>query len=412
MAKQSNKETFAEWVRQTYESEGRKVIYDSYNETKDDGLHNYSITNFDRAVRRIIRSMDGYKEPENSYDVQTLDQALEYHNVDLSEVEVRKFKVNSWGSENNPNKQVSVELIPRKDEVSPEERAKIFLDVIKESKELPKRKIKKHKKVEGLHGVISVADVHFGLENWGKIIGGKDFTVEDAKEQYLDAVQYLLDKLILNGAVEFSFPQVGDLLNVDNVQRSTTRGTPQYENCDPRKAYRIAQSAVIQAITMIAEKGKVYVPVVSGNHDELSHDHLFLGVEPYFANNPNVVFDTSPRFLKSYAIGDVGIMIAHGNGAKHQKNDLGMAFATQFNEIWGKTKVHICLSGHLHHLKTLVPLSDEDNGIRTYILPALTPANLWHKLNFYNSRQGAVGLLVDPKGGETGQFFFNVQNDE
>jgi hypothetical protein len=401
--------TFRKWVEETYQTEGRKQIYESYEQSKEDEVHNYSITNFDRAVRRIIRDVDGYNKAEHSYNVQTLDQALEFHNVDLTSSQVKEYKVATWGSEKNPNTYVSAKLVAKEqEELSSEKKANIFLDIIKSSKDFPKKKVKPYKSIDGLHGVISIVDAHFGLENWGEILGEKDYTVEEAKKQYLETVESLLSKLVYNGAIEFSFPQIGDLLNVDNIQRSTTKGTPQYENCDPRKAYRIAQETIIEAISMIADKGKVYIPVVSGNHDELSHDHLFLGIEYYFANNPNVIFDTSPTFLKSYSIKDVGIMIAHGNGAKHYKNDLPMAFASQFSEIWGKTKIRICLSGHLHHLKVLTPLADENNGVRTYILPALVPANLWHKLNFYNSRQGATALLIDPSSGETAQFFHNI----
>ena len=403
------KQTFAEWVRQTYQSEDRQTIYDCYQETKESGLHNYSISNFDRAVRRIIRSIDGYKKPEESCDVQTLDQALEYHNVDMSAVNVKKFKVNSWGSENNKNKQVSVELVPKTaQDLSPEEQAKIFLDAIK-TEFRPPKKPKAHKKVKNnLHGVISIADAHFGLENWGQaLVGGKDFRVEDAKELYLDAVEFLLEKLCANGATEFSMPQIGDLLNVDNMQNSTTKGTPQYENCDPRKAYRIALETMLASIEMVAEKGKVYVPVVSGNHDYLSHDQLFQAVSLFFAKNPNVIVDDSPNIFKAYTIGDVGIMIAHGNHAKHSKQELGMKFATKFPEIWGQTKIHLVLSGHLHHSKVVTVNVDENMGVRTYILPALTPTNVWHEANFYSSRQGAIGLLVDPKVGETLQVFFN-----
>jgi hypothetical protein len=83
------------------------------------------------------------------------------------------------------------------------------------------------------------------------------------------------------------------------------------------------------------------------NHDPVSQIWLREFLNVLYENEPRITVDTSPNPYTVYEFGNVMLGFHHGH--KRGVNNVSEVFASQFREIYGRTKYTYIHTGHMHH---------------------------------------------------------------
>ena len=393
------KQTTSEWIRKHYQECGRAFVTHARLKAKDETGHDMSETTWNRCVRRIIKELqDSNGEPvSESHLVKSMEDALEYHDFPEHDFDVSKITVNTWGSETNPNQQVKLEAKKREFTFNPETWRDMFNEAVGVSY---KPKVNKaHNKKTNLTCQISLPDMHVGQMIWKEAVGrnSDEYTVESSLDLYMNATRNLTNDLKYKDIKRIVFPFGEDFFNVDNLQNSTTKGTPQ-TNDDPKKAIQLGLAVVFQVIEALADIADVHVPVISGNHDNLTSFMAGICLEQYFRNDKRVTVDAGATRNKCYGSGNWGIVFMHG---KKKPTDMAWVFPNEYPQLWEKTKYREVHSGHFHHLS-----QTEIKGVRVLFLPSLCPKDNWHTEEMYESVREAQRFLWHDEYGKISTTYF------
>ena len=342
--------------------------------------------------------------------IHTLDQLIEYFEIDLSIWEVEKFHANKWemGYKNEkgyaqvePLYQVKAFLKKRKDVESAKNEIQALKDLAKEDflGAIPKIHISYP---ENLMLELTLPDVHFGKLAWGVETGHANYDVKIAESVYWTALESLLDRVNHRRFDKILFVVGNDILNSDDIEGRTTAGT--YVSSDARyhKTFSAVRNAMVKSIERLRQIAPLKVMTVSGNHDQLSCWHLGDSLECFFHNYLDVEIDNLPRQRKYHEHGLVGLMFTHGHKAK--RSDYPALMAAEQPHMWGRTKFRECHCGHLHMTKT-----DEQHGFRTRVLPSLTAPDDWLATNgFVGNLRNAEAYSCSAQEGLIEQAYYTV----
>jgi hypothetical protein len=357
--------------------------------------------------------------------IHTLEQLIEYFEIDLAIWEVERFVANKWEVGRKDQKMdwrvVDGVAIGYKEDsgtifVEPLFQVKAFLkkkvnivDARKEIEELRKlakkdaripKEIKRAGAPSGNMLELCIYDHHWGKLAWGEQTGHDNYDVKIATEIFNKAFNSLLDRTAGLVFDEIWFAVGNDLLNSDDTQGRTTHGTYVATDIRYQKTFKTVRLLITDAIERLRRRAKkVKVIMVSGNHDNLSVWHLGDSLECVFAKYKDVEIDNSPLSYKCHQFGKVMLMFAHGDKGKHE--DYPLLMATEHAKMFGETAFREVHTGHTHQLKTT-----EKHGIRVRILPALCSPDAWHAQNGYvgnlrsseafiwNKNEGLIGTAI------------------
>jgi hypothetical protein len=254
--------------------------------------------------------------------------------------------------------------------------------------------------------LISIFDQHFGKLGWAEETG-EDYDIKIAETRFKNALDSLLSRVNLNNVSRIVFPIGNDLIHVDNLQRTTTAGTPQDTDVRFHKIIKTVRRVLVETIDKLAIIAPVDIIVVPGNHDQATTFLIGEILDAFYSNNQNVTVDNSPKLRKYYKFGKVGILWTHGDKEKH--NDLGLIFATEQPQLWADTKYRFCQIGHFHKNKKLNFVSvDEHQGFQVQTLPSLSGTDSWHYGKGYNSQKQAKAFLYDKEEGLIAEYTYTL----
>lgn len=345
----------------------------------------------------------------------SLEELVEYCQIDLEVWEVERFICNKWevGVKKGEGEDSRVEVEPlfqvkaflrrRKDL----QQIKQEIEQLKElAKQFPWVKPKKSLRRcnSGLMLEINIPDLHSGKLAWGVETGGPNYDVKLAEETFWNALDTLLSRVSGYTFEEVLFVVGNDLFNSDDVEGRTTSGT--YVSTDARyhKTFASTRTMIIQAIQRLKEIAPVKVIPVYGNHDRLSSWHLADSIEMFFWNDDSVTVDNRPRARKYYNFGKVMLMFTHGD--KGKRTDYPLVMATEEPEMFGRTVHRECHTGHTHMTKL-----DEQHGVRVRVLPALCPADDWHSQNFFIGNKRCAEAYIWSKEEGLISIVFHTENN-
>lgn len=341
--------------------------------------------------------------------IHTLDQLLEYCKVDLGVWKVERFIVNKWDMgftdlNKNPGTQplfqVKAQLVRRTEIVDAREEIERLKTEAKKAARKPVPVIHSTRKSGNMFEV-NIPDAHFGKMAWGKETGQRSYDTPIATQTFLRALETLIDR-----ATGYEFDQVvfvvgNDLLNSDDEQGRTTKGT--FVSTDGRyqKTFVTVRETITTAIERLRKLAPVKVVMIPGNHDTLSVWHLGDSLECYFANYDDVEVDNRPTQRKYHRHGDVLLCFTHGD--KGKREDYPLLIATERAKDFGETRFREIHTGHIHQTKL-----QEWHGVRVRILPSLSPPDAWHAENAFTGQQrNAEGYIWNEKEGLLSIVFHN-----
>lgn len=341
--------------------------------------------------------------------IDSLEKLIEHYNVDTSVWTVTRFECNTYemGYKDNdgvadslPLYQVKATFIRQPNIAAvKEELAKLKA----EGKKSATKPFSYYQRTSGTGNMleINIPDAHFGKMAWGKETGWENYDTTIAEQTYLRALETLVQR-----SKNYSFDQIlfvvgNDLLNSDDLQGRTTKGT--YVSTDLRyqKTFSVVRRTITKCIERLRQIAPVKVIMVSGNHDDLSVWHLGDSLECYFYDYKDVEVVNEPTPRKYHQHGKVMLMFTHGD--KGKRTGYPLLMASEQSVMWGSTHFRECHTGHTHMTKT-----DEQNGVRVRVLPALCPPDAWHSENgFVGNQRNAEAYVWNDNEGLIGQVFYN-----
>lgn len=342
-------------------------------------------------------------------NIHTLEELVEYCQIDLAIWEVERFIANKWevGAKNDQDKlvieplfQIKAFLKKKVEIVDARREIEALKELAKKTARVP-AKIARSGRTTGNMLEINIADHHFGKLAWGKETGGQNYDTKIAAKVWKRAFQTLLERSSALEYDEIWFVVGNDILNSDDTEGRTTKGT--YVSSDIRyhKTFAVVRDSIIESIEQLRQIAKIKVKVifVSGNHDTLSVWHLGDSIECFFHKYEDVEIDNSPRYYKFHEFGKAMILFTHGDKGKRKEYPLLMA--TEEPEMFGRTSFREAHTGHNHTDKV-----EEFHGVKVRRLPSLGPADAWHASNgfvgnlrsseafMWNKTEGLVGTSI------------------
>jgi hypothetical protein len=192
-----------------------------------------------------------------------------------------------------------------------------------------------------------ITDYHLGMLSWSEETG-EDWDIQIAEDLiYKWFAQAIHQSPDANTAV---FAQMSDFLHFDGMD-AVTPASKHLLDVDTRfaKLVRVAIRIIRQIINMLLQKHQhVHILMLDANHDPVSQIWLREWLAVTYENEPRITIDTSPNPYNAYEFGNTALFFHHGH--KKRITDVSSVFASQFREMYGRTKYAYAHTGHLHHL--------------------------------------------------------------
>ena len=246
--------------------------------------------------------------------------------------------------------------------------------------------------------VINPADIHIGKYAAEKETGDA-YNNKIAFQRVIEGVLGLIDK-----AKGFSIDRVlfcigNDVLHIDNVYGSTTKGT--YQDTDGKwwEHYEIALQLYVKCIEILRELAPVDVIHSMSNHDYQSGFHLAHSLKAWFRNCKDIKVDAGVSHRKYYRFGNSLIGLEHGDGAKMA--NLPLLMAQEQPELWAETKYRYWYLHHLHHKVKHKWLDGKDYiGVCVEYLRSPSGSDSWHSRKGYCSQKAVEGFIHEKESGQ------------
>jgi hypothetical protein len=347
-----------------------------------------------------------------SRNIRTLDDLLNYAEVDRSVWEVERFVVNKYDmgfvdsnkeAHAHPLYQVKAWL---RRLVAVEKTRDLIADMLTEfKKQAPKSPAPKYRKTDGCLLEVSIFDLHLGKLCWAPEVGA-NYDSKIAQSGFRDALEALIARAKGFDVDRILFPVGSDLLNVDNMANETTAGTPQREDGRWQKSFVASRKLMVDAINRLREIAPVDVLVIPGNHDRERAFYLGDSLSGWFSRTGGVTVNNAPTLRKYFQYGKNLIGLTHGNEEKLQ--NLPLIMATEVPQMWAETRFREFHCGHWHHKKDIhFQPSQEFNGIRVRLIPSLCPADDWHRMKGYDGLRAAEAYVWDKTDGCVASFSYS-----
>lgn len=216
--------------------------------------------------------------------------------------------------------------------------------------------------------VIGLADLHFGVTDL----------------EYLKTYLSEVIDVVMNGYDTIVIEQLGDLFHSSQMKESITLKGTILPTVDMVKAWHDAKAFYHTLIEHCAKyANKIQVEHAAGNHSG-NLEYAFLdGIEErYSLSDINLTVNNHNEHRAVYRLGNVGIMISHGDTVGIKK--LPARFADEHSLLWGETETREVHTGHKHNKFTE---QEADNGVIMRQFPTPKPNDNWEVMKGYNSRK-------------------------
>lgn len=345
--------------------------------------------------------------------IQTAEELLAYAQVDQQVWEIERQTVNKWevgmrdasgGVVTSPLFQIKVWLRRRVAEQRLQSVMRGLLDAFKVAAPSA-RVIPRPATGDGLFE-ISIPDLHLGKFCWAEEVG-EPYDMEIAARTFHNALEDLLGKGAALKPACILLPVGNDFFNVDNLEGTTTKGTPQDEESRWQASFIAGRKLIVEAIERCRAVAEVRVCLVAGNHDEQRLTYLGEVLAAWFRHAPDVTVDNGPTQRKYVRWHANLIGLTHGCAEPHA--NLPLIMATERAPDWAATAHREWQLGHFHARakKVFQPVTDQQ-GVLVRIIPSLSAADAWHRSKGYQGARAAQAFYFDPVGGCVAEYSHNL----
>jgi hypothetical protein len=244
--------------------------------------------------------------------------------------------------------------------------------------------------------VISPTDFH-----WGGLFPeytGAPWNREIARRVLFGVTSNLISRLERRGRPDKIILALGgDGLTIDNMQKTTTKGTPQdVDGSSDELAWTWVQLCR-DYIDLLRQVCPVDVYCIPGNHDRYTTTLLRAALEGWFHKASDVYIHESYSSRQYAVYGENMANFMHGDLGKTK--DWPAIIAGENPEEWGRCKHRYIFTGHLHTERELPTFG----GTTVYRMPSLTGASSWEHNHGYKSRRALIAYVLDAEKGMVAQ---------
>jgi hypothetical protein len=245
---------------------------------------------------------------------------------------------------------------------------------------------------EDLLTVYPLADVHIGMQAWGRETG-EDYDTNIAAARVRSWIG-----MCINSAPDAHtavIVDVGDLTHADDQTNATPRSkhvldvaTRFYRTID------ITVETLGASVDLALQKhARVIVKILPGNHNPHSYLAILFALAQRYRNEPRVTVEKEPGEFWVHEHGRVMLAAHHGDKAKADR--MVHFLADQYAEMWGRTKHRYLFTGHLHHHK-----SQDIGGVQWEQLRAITARDAYAASHAYTARAQMQAITYHRERGE------------
>ncbi len=189
--------------------------------------------------------------------------------------------------------------------------------------------------------------------------------------------------------------QLGDLTHTDD-QRNVTPQSGHQLDADTR--YFMILRRAVAAMRWAIDALRAKYPLViyrgcRGNHDITAHHAVTLALAEHYRDTPGVEVITSAGEFYCYEFGRNMVLLHHGDRAKPER--LVTFAASEWPELWGRTRHRLALSGHVHN-----ETRKDVGGMAFESCGTIIPKDVHAYTNAYIARRGLVSIVLDHDAGE------------
>ena len=192
-----------------------------------------------------------------------------------------------------------------------------------------------------------ITDYHLGMLSW-KEETGDDWDIKIAEELIVKWFKQAIRQS--PNSKQAIFAQLSDFLHFDGMD-AVTPASKHLLDVDTRFA-KLVRSAIrvlrIIIDMLLAKHENVHIIMADANHDPVSQIWLREWFSVLYENEPRITVDKSPNPYNAFEWGNTALFFHHGH--KRKVANVSEVFASQFREIYGRTKYAYAHMGHLHHL--------------------------------------------------------------
>lgn len=245
--------------------------------------------------------------------------------------------------------------------------------------------------------VIDIADLHINKYATSELTGA-EYNSKLAVERAVEGTKGILEK---SGGYEIDkivFVIGNDVLNTDNLTKSTTRNTPQDTDVSWYEAFLIAKKCYVECIDLCLNISDVDVIHCPSNHDFMSGCFLAETIATHYRLCKNITFDISPSYRSFYQYHNNMLEFEHGD--KGKSSGLPLIMAQQEPKMWASTKFRYSYLHHLHHSdKTQYQSSKDYVGVNVTYLRSPSSADIWHSDNGYLNMVAVEAFIHSKQNG-------------
>jgi hypothetical protein len=244
-----------------------------------------------------------------------------------------------------------------------------------------------------------ITDYHMGMLSWDEETGDNwDITIaEELLVKWF--AQAISQSPYANKAV---FAQLSDFLHFDGMD-AVTPASKHLLDVDTRfsKLVRAVIRVLRRVIDMLLAKyQELEIIMADANHDPVSQIWLREWFSVIYENEPRVKVNTSPNPYTAIEFGKTALFFHHGH--KRGVKNVSTVFASQFREMYGRTKHAYAHLGHLHHIDV-----KEDNLMIVEQHRTLAANDAYGARGGYLSGRDAKVITYDSRFGEVSRVTIN-----
>ena len=239
--------------------------------------------------------------------------------------------------------------------------------------------------------VIPIADLHYSLVA-DKFSTGNDYNVEIAEQSFYAVLQDVIDRITGKRFEKVLFVIGNDFINADNLNNTTTKGTPQDVGNIWFKIVQDATQMIIKGIDMLTGIAPIDVVYVPSNHDLHTMFGIMQTIKAWYRNAQNVTVDDSPLPRKYYKFGKNLLSFSHDLKIK----DALKIITTEARDDWSDCSHVICMLAHLHQAMVY----EKQGYLEIWRLPTVSGYSRWSNNNGYiQSEKKNQSFIIDTENG-------------
>ena len=258
-------------------------------------------------------------------------------------------------------------------------------------------KIVRSKNKDGHLLVVDIADLHINKYATAELTGA-EYNSKLAVERAIEGTKGILKKANGFDIDKILFVIGNDVLNTDNLSKSTTKFTPQDTDVSWHEAFLIAKKCYVECIDLCLSVADVDVVHCPSNHDFMSGCFLAVTISTHYRLCKNITFDISPAYRKYYQYHGNFIGLEHGD--KGKAANLPLVYAQTEPKLWYETKFRYGYLHHVHHSDVKQHQSSKDYiGVNITYLRSPSSADIWHADSTYLNMVAIEGFVHSKENG-------------